>query len=152
MTEGRISRRVIADRLEMLRDLIQQVKALPVDDRDAFFADRRNVAAAESCIRRSLEALLDLGRHILAKGFAVGVTEYKEIADGLRRHQVLRRPDADLLRILAGYRNRLVHFYHKVSEQELFDLCVQKLGDLEQLMECYRSWVRAHPEKLDEAL
>ena len=30
-------------------------------DRDAFFADQRNVSAAESCIRRSLEALLDLG-------------------------------------------------------------------------------------------
>ena len=101
MTEGRISRRVIADRLEMLGDLIRQVKALPLGDRDAFFSDERNVAAAESCIRRSLEALLDLGRHILAKGFAVGVTEYKEIADGLRRHEVLPTPDADLLRLLA---------------------------------------------------
>ena len=152
MTEGRISRRVIADRLEMLGDLIQQVKALPLDDRDAFFEDQRNVPAAESCLRRSLEALLDLGRHILAKGFAVGVTEYKEIADGLRRHEVLHEPDADLLRILAGYRNRLVHFYHEVSEEELFSLCSQKLGDLEQLLEAYRTWVQAHPEKLDEAL
>ena len=152
MTEGRISRRVIADRLEMLGDLIRQVKALPVDDRAAFFADQRNVPAAESCIRRSLEALLDLGRHILAKGFAVGVTEYKEIADGLRRHEVLQATDADLLRLLAGYRNRLVHFYHEVSEEELFDLCCHRLGDLEQLLEAYRSWARAHPEKLDEAL
>lgn len=29
MTEGRISRRVIADRLEMLGDLVQQVKGHP---------------------------------------------------------------------------------------------------------------------------
>ena len=152
MTEGRISRRVIADRLAILSDLIRQIRALPVDDRDVFFSDPRNVPTAESCIRRSLEALLDLGRHILAKGFAVGVTEYKEIADGLRRHEVLQATDADLLRLLAGYRNRLVHFYHEVSEEELFDLCSQRLGDLEQLVEAYRSWVRAHPEKLDEAL
>ena len=152
MTEGRISRRVIADRLEMLCDLIRQVKALPLDDRAAFFADHRNAATAESCIRRSLEALLDLGRHILAKGFAVGVTEYKEIADGLRRHEVLQATDADLLRLLAGYRNRLVHFYHEVADEELFDLCSQRLGDLEQLLEAYRTWARAHPEKLDEAL
>ena len=152
MTEGRISRRVIADRLEMLGDLIRQVKELPVDDRAAFFADQRNVPAAESCIRRSLEGLLDLGRHILAKGFAVGVTEYKEIADGLRRHEVLQATDADLLRLLAGYRNRLVHFYHEVAPEELFDLCAHRLRDLEQLLEAYRTWARAHPEKLDEAL
>ena len=35
---------------------------------------------ADSCLRRSLEALFDIGRHILAKGYARGVTEYKEIA------------------------------------------------------------------------
>jgi len=152
VTEGMISRRVIADRLELLGDLIQLVKALPLNDRAAFFGDQRNVAAAESCIRRSLEALLDLGRHILAKGFAVGVTEYKEIADGLRRHEVLHAADADLLRVLAGYRNRLVHFYHEVSEEELFAVCSERLGDLEQLMEAYRTWARSHPGKLDEAL
>jgi uncharacterized protein YutE (UPF0331/DUF86 family) len=60
--------------------------------------------------------------------------------------------DADLLRLLAGYRNRLVHFYHEVAPEELFDLCAHRLGDLEQLLEAYRTWVHAHPEKLDEAL
>ena len=55
-------------------------------------------------LRRSLEALLDLGRHILAKGFGVGVTEYKEIASELCRHGVLTEADAALLRTLAGYR------------------------------------------------
>jgi hypothetical protein len=30
-------------------------------------------------LRRSLEALMDLGRHIVAKGFGRGVTEYREI-------------------------------------------------------------------------
>jgi len=33
-------------------------------------SDPRNVASAESYLRRGLEALLDLGRHLLAKGFA----------------------------------------------------------------------------------
>ena len=60
--------------------------------------------------------------------------------------------DADLLRLLAGYRNRLVHFYHEVAPEELFDLCAHRLRDLEQLLEAYRTWARAHPEKLDEAL
>ncbi len=30
-------------------------------------SDRRNPAAAESYLRRSLEAIFDIGRHILAK-------------------------------------------------------------------------------------
>jgi hypothetical protein len=38
------------------------------------------VGAAESYLRRAVEVLLDMGRHILAKEFALAVSEYKEIA------------------------------------------------------------------------
>lgn len=34
------------------------------------------VAAGESFLRRALEVLLDLGRHVLAKGFGRVVPEY----------------------------------------------------------------------------
>ena len=152
MTAGKASRRAIADRLEIVARLLDQIRALPLMDHDLFFADTRNAAAAESCLRRSLEALLDLGRHILAKGYGVGVSEYKEIANELRRCDVLSADDATLLRILAGYRNRLVHFYHEVAAEELFILCSEKLGDLARIREAYRGWADTHPEKLDETL
>jgi uncharacterized protein YutE (UPF0331/DUF86 family) len=152
MTAGKASRRAIADRLEILARLLDQIRALPLEDRDQFFSDARNAAAAESCLRRSLEALLDLGRHILAKGYGVGVSEYEEIADELGRCEVLSADDAALLRILAGYRNRLVHFYHEVASEELFTLCSEKLGDLARIRDAYLGWAGAHPEKLDETL
>ena len=53
---------------------------------------------------------------------------------------------------LAGYRNRLVRFYHEVGDEELYELCSKKLGDLDQISGAYRYWVEGHPEKLDEAL
>ena len=80
MTPGQISKRVVADRMAWVEAMLGEIRALPLGDRPAFFADSRNVWAAESCLRRALEALLDLGRHILAKGFGLGVSEYKEIA------------------------------------------------------------------------
>ena len=147
MTLGSISQRVAADRLGWLDQLVQQIRSLPPDDRNGFFADTRNVLAVESCPRRSLEALLDLGRHILAKGFGEGVTEYKEIAAGLKKLEVLSAADAELLRVLAGYRDRLVHFYHEVTEAEIYELCSRDLGDLERVAAGYRSWLRAHPER-----
>ena len=152
MTAGQASRRVVSDRLEIVSKLLEQIRALPLGDRDLFFDDSRNASAAESCLRRSLEALLDLGRHILAKAYGAGVSEYKEIADELRRCEVLSAADAELLRTLAGYRNRLVHFYHEVAAEELFTLCSEKLGDLEQIRGAYMAWVETHPEKIDEGL
>lgn len=151
MMPARISRRVVGDRLALIAESLADLRALPLDNRGQFLQERRNVAAAESYLRRSLEALLDIGRHILAKGFGIGVSEYKEIATRLQTHGVLSAPDANLLRTLAGYRNRLVHFYHEVSPQELYTICANQLGDVERIQDAYRQWMNVHPEKIAPA-
>lgn len=152
MTPQKISQRVVLDRLDWVQRMVTEIELLPLSDRSEFLADNRNVWTAESCLRRSLEALLDTGRHILAKGFATGVTEYKEIAQQLRKQKVLSQDDANLLRILAGYRNRMVHFYHEISAEELYEICVSQLSDLKQISQAYRNWLQQHPELLDNAL
>jgi uncharacterized protein YutE (UPF0331/DUF86 family) len=152
MSPSRISRRVVLDRLAWVESMLAELRALPLGDRDVFMQDRRNSLAAESCLRRALEALLDLGRHITAKGFGLGVTEYREIATRLEQADVLEPGAAELLRVLAGYRNRLVHFYHEVSTDELYQLCSTRLGDIELLVAAYRRWLQGHAELLDEGL
>jgi uncharacterized protein YutE (UPF0331/DUF86 family) len=148
MTPGMISRRVIADRLKTVADLLQDIRSLPLNDQRAFFADRRNAWTAESCLRRSLEALFDAGRHILAKGFGEGVSEYEEIATRLYEQNILSEEEAALMGVLAGYRNRLVHFYHEVSFDELYKVCAEGLGDVEKLCNVLRDWVKNHPERV----
>ena len=152
MTPGSISQRTVSDRLIWIDQMVDEIRALPLSDRNAFFADRRNVWAAESCLRRALEALFDLGRHILAKGFGTGVTEYKEIAVALHAQNVLANEEATLLRTLAGYRNRMVHFYHEVQPEELYEICSSQLSDVERLASAYRTWLQQHPEYLDKSL
>jgi len=152
MTPGALSRRVVSDRLSWVERMVWEIQALPLEDRETFFADRRNIWTAESCFRRALEALLDLGRHILAKGFSLGVSEYKEIAVRLGEQGVLSQEETKLLRTLAGYRNRLVHFYHEVGPEELYEICTHRLVDLERIIEAYRRWLKEHEEWLDETL
>jgi uncharacterized protein YutE (UPF0331/DUF86 family) len=149
MMPSLISKRIVVDRLALIDQMLVEIRALPLADRVTFFSDRRNIWTAESCLRRSLEALLDIGRHILAKGFAVGTSEYKEIATRLEQHNVLSAEDANLLRRMAGYRNRLVHFYHEISPEELYRICIDNLRDIESIQDTYRRWVNEHPEKVE---
>ena len=150
MSPSPISRHVVSDRLAWVDRMLRDMRALPLDNRDAFLADRRNVWTAESCLRRALEAVLDLGRHILAKGFGLGVSEYKEIAALLAERGVLGEEDARLLRVLAGYRNRLVHFHHEITPDELYDICARDLPDVQRVADAYRAWLAAHPELMGE--
>jgi len=151
MTPGGVSARVISRRLQMIQELLQQIRTLPLDSHDTFLADRRNYSIAESCLRRSLEALLDIGRHILAKGYGRAVSEYKQIAALLQEYEALSANEARVLRTLAGYRNRMVHFYYEVTEEELYRICAQELGDFERIGDAYRRWVKQHPDKMEQA-
>jgi uncharacterized protein YutE (UPF0331/DUF86 family) len=149
VSPARISQRIVVERLEWIERMLREIKELPLDNQDAFFNDNRNLWTAESCLRRALEALLDLGRHLLAKGFTIAAAEYKEIAVRLRDVGVLSEEDAALLRKLAGYRNRLVHLYHEVQAEELFAICADNLGDVERIANTFRTWLQQNPDQLD---
>lgn len=93
MTKGKISAAIISDRALWIRRMASALKALPLQKKQEFLADPRNIAAAESYLRRALEALFDVGRHILAKGFALPTAGYKEIAQGLYERKIIRREE-----------------------------------------------------------
>lgn len=152
MSPEKISQRIVSYRMDWIERMIREVRLLPLDDYNEFIADRRNVWSAESCLRRALEGLMDLGRHILAKGFARAVSEYKEIATGLHEFEVLDHEEAEIFRILAGYRNRMVHFYHEISWEELYSICSQQLQDVEGILGSLKKWMRNHPEMMEHSV
>ncbi len=59
---------------------------------------------------------------------------------------------AALLHAMAGYRNRLTHFYDEVTAEELYDITTHRLGDVESVLEAILSFLRGHPELLDGSL
>lgn len=152
MSLGQISQKVIAGRLAWVEEMVAGIQALPLADLSQFTQDPRNVAAAESYLRRALEALLDLGRHLLAKGFGTAVSEYKDIAARLGQVGVLNEQETRLMTEMAGYRNRLVHFYVLISTEELFDICATQVGEIVTLAQRLGRWVADHPERVDRSL
>jgi uncharacterized protein YutE (UPF0331/DUF86 family) len=152
MSPGHLSERIVTARIAWVREMVARIRALPLASLEGFAGDARNVASAESYLRRALEALLDLGRHLLAKGFGIATTEYKEIAARLQEVGVFDAAQAALLTRLAGYRNRLVHFYHEVGERELHEICSSQLDDIERLSAGFAAWVEAHPDRIDRSI
>lgn len=152
MNTGKIRTVIVTERVAWVRKMLAGIRNLPVSGFEQFMSDPRTPAAAESYLRRALEALLDLGRHILAKGFALAPAEYKEVADDLSRVRVLSEEDGALLKKMAGYRNRMVHFYHEVSHEELYAICTLHLSEIERVCEAILKWLRENDEKMDKGI
>jgi len=142
---------IVLQRSTLVDDMLRGLTTLPLTSLEAFRSDARDVAAAESFLRRALEALLDLGRHVLAKGLGERALEYKQIALALRRAGVLDEACGDILVDMAGYRNRLAHFYDEVTA-ELFDICAHRSAEVGRVRDAMLDWLRRHPELVDGEL
>jgi len=139
-----ISKLVVQSRLALINDCLAQLHRLSTMSFETFVSDKDRVAAAESYLRRALEAIFDVGRHILAKSGGVDLaTEYKSIAFGLGAKGVISPELAQSLVSMAGYRNRLVHLYHLVQEDELHEILQNDLSDLEAFSREITAFVNA---------
>jgi uncharacterized protein YutE (UPF0331/DUF86 family) len=152
MSPSKLREKVITERTEWIDNMVAGVKRLQLGSYEEFIENPVTVAAAESYLRRALEALLDMGRHILAKGFGRAVAEYKLISTELEKTGVLTSDTAKMLRILAGYRNRMVHFYHEISSQELYEICTKDVEDIEEVLKGMLTWINEHPEMIDRTI
>jgi len=152
MVSGKMNKKVITQRISWVLQMIEAIKDLPVENQEEFLQDPRNVASAESYLRRALEAILDLGRHILAKGFAQPVTEYREVAKRLLERKILPEREGELLLKMAGYRNRMVHFYHEITPEELHEICRDHLDEIKTVLDKLTEWLRENKEKMDEGV
>jgi len=151
MSPGAISRPVVADKIGLVRRMLDAIGTLPLERFDGFSSDPRMVAAGESFLRRALEALLDLARHLLAKGFGRAPAEYAEVARQLGELQVTHTDVTERLVLMARYRNRMVHFYDEVTDRELYDLLTTHLEDFEKVIEAIVNWIDQHPDRVSDS-
>jgi len=136
MTRGPVDLKIVGDRLGIVRKCLEDLRRLPVAGLVEFESDFRNPATAESLLRRAIEAALDTARHLLARGHGFAALEYREVARQSTERGLIE--DANVGKrflAIAGFRNRLTHFYDEVTPGELFGILTTELPDLEQICE-----------------
>lgn len=88
--------------------------------------------------------MFDIGRHITAKTAGKGIVEYKEIVSSLLDNGVITKKLAEKLRLMAGYRNRLVHLYSEVTDKELFSILKNNLTDIEDFVKEIKAFIEKY--------
>lgn len=96
---------------------------------------------AQYHLHRALEGVFHITAHLLSRlpGGNEGGT-YKEMAR-LMGEKGLIDPNfaKDKLMQMAGYRNRLVHFYAEITPKELYHLVQHDLGDIETFLKAVKA-------------
>ncbi|MBC7320068.1 DUF86 domain-containing protein [bacterium] len=129
-----LNKEVILDRIRIIErsfHKLTEFKDIGLED----FKSGENFAIAEHYLRRALEAVFDIGNHIISRIPGVRASSYKEIALILGRYNIVSEEFVrDKLVKMAGYRNRLVYFYSEVTEEEMYEIIQTELTDLEEFI------------------
>ena len=119
----------ILDLIRFVESCVEELKPFSRMTEKEFLSDRKNPPFVESYLRKALEAVFDIGRHILAKSYGFKEIEYKTIAKELGKRKVISEELSEVLIKMAGYRNRMVHFYREVTSEELHQIILNNMED-----------------------
>ncbi len=147
MIISRLNLNKIQENLNLIGEFLEKLRKLRRLSKDEFLSDERNPAAAESFLRRCIEAVFDVGRHILSKSFGFKSLEYKEAAKELGDKGIVTKEYSEMLIKIAGYRNRMVYFYKEIKDREFYDILQNDLGDVEKFLKEMEIFLRKYKKR-----
>jgi uncharacterized protein YutE (UPF0331/DUF86 family) len=125
-----LNKESIHTRLSYIEDSVNSLERFKGISFEKFHADSDNFRIAFYDLHRALEAVMDIGSHILSRIPGARPSSYKDIPMLLVKHKIIPSKFAsEKLLKMAGYRNRMVHFYGEITEKELYEIIQKDLKD-----------------------
>lgn len=125
-----VDKEKIIARIEDIKNAVLELQKLPSAELGDFLSDENNFHLACYWLRIAIEAVLTIGTHILSRLPSNGKKkDYTQVILSLVDYNVLPQDFAQKIKGMAGYRNRLVHLYWKVSPEEIFNTLKNDIDD-----------------------
>ena len=125
-----LNREVLQARVSYIEDSLRSLERFKGITYKDFHSNPDNFRIAFYDLHRALEAVMDIGSHILSRTPGARPTSYKDIPRLLEKNKIIPADFAThSLTKMAGYRNRMVHFYGEITETEIYKIIQEELQD-----------------------
>lgn len=128
---------VIRRRLQKLDEYLSILESLQKYSLDAFISNPERYGSAERFLHLSIEALLDLGNHIVAELELGQVNWYSDIPLLLNKAGYLDDDLEEKWIKMIGFRNVLVHDYLDIDRRIVYDVLEHHLQDISALKQIF---------------
>jgi len=125
---------VLLTRIDKIRECIAKLRKFSATEEEAFLNDSLATDSAERVLQVAIQAVIDIGNHVVADMDLGTPKDYKEIFQLLARHSIISEPLAGKLVSMSGLRNILVHDYLEVDLILIHRILKNELGDFEEFI------------------
>lgn len=118
-------------KIHHIRSRLERLGTIRDRGRGTFGEDPLLQDAAVRNLQTSVEALLDIAHHIVAREGLGTPTSYRKTIDLLAESGFLPDDRRDAFRAMVGFRKRAVHLYDEIDPDEVFAIMEEDLEDFE---------------------
>lgn len=140
MTRGEPDREVIRRHLGALREALANLRRHAKHSADELRADADMRWIVERGLQLCVQNVLDVATHLSAAS-GLDSPDYASAIDRLADLRVLPAEFASRLRLIAGFRNVLVHGYLQVDLDVLERVLRERPADLEEFARCVEEYL-----------
>ncbi len=124
----------LAKRVSSLRASLSRLKALSKLDKRDFLSDPDKPASAKYHFIVAIESCIDISSHLISRNGLRAPEDYADTFRVLAESGVIEDGFAARLVNMAKFRNRLVHIYWEVGDDQLWQILTTRLGDFKKLL------------------
>ncbi|TDO91310.1 uncharacterized protein YutE (UPF0331/DUF86 family) [Halanaerobium saccharolyticum] len=133
-----VKREIILERSQKCNEYLEQLDKIVKDvDFEEFNNNPLLYGSAERFLHLSIEALIDIGNHIISDDNLGRVDVYRDIAIILAENGYLDEKEKNLFTRIIAFRNILVHDYLDLDRDVIFDLLKNNLADIRGILKSY---------------
>lgn len=114
------TKKIIKERLAKLEEAVAALEEFKSVSREEFIKNKRNHYAAMYALILGIEAICDIGGHILSSQFNKKVSTYKDIIAGLEEVDIIPKSLKEKSIEMTDFRNILIHIYTKIDLKEVY--------------------------------
>lgn len=129
-----VDRNVIINRISYIEDNLRQMEILANMPEEEYLSQFYYVASSKYLLQTSIEAMLDIAHHIIARQRYRAPRSYAEAFTVLVEQGILSEKDENTYSQIAKFRNRVVHLYHEVDDKEVFRIMKECTGDIRSFL------------------
>lgn len=136
-----IRHEVLRRRLNKLDEYLEILRRLRAYDRTTFLADPEHYGSAERFLQLTIEALNDMGSHVIADLQLGMVESYRDVPRILVKHEYISSDLGELWIQMIGFRNVLVHDYLDIDRNLVYRVLQENLEDISRLRRVFAQWL-----------
>ena len=132
---------VIRRRIEAISENLAVLERIARYDEDEFLAEPEHYGSAERFLQLALEALLDMGSHVIADNGLGSVNQGRDIPRLFREHGYIDSALEEKWLRMIGFRNILVHAYLQLDRRQVYRVLQNDLADIRALQRTFTNFL-----------